>query len=176
MVLGDCAGGLILPSGFVHRYVTPEQGKGLTSLATQSSTTEVKTLLGDSGPVATAVKPAQVGMLHLIIVLTNEQGLPGGLPIQLMSTVNKHKRGCVWPGDALPSSQPPGPVRLLAHGGSPAPDLLTRFPLPALSSSRAVMGGAAPLIQLLGIFIYMPLPHALQSLPVGTRLSMRRVT
>ncbi|XP_060112170.1 arf-GAP domain and FG repeat-containing protein 2 [Heteronotia binoei] len=40
-------------------YVTPEQGKSLTSLATQSSTTEVKTLLGDSGPVATAVKAAQ---------------------------------------------------------------------------------------------------------------------
>ncbi|XP_048372926.1 arf-GAP domain and FG repeat-containing protein 2 isoform X2 [Sphaerodactylus townsendi] len=40
-------------------YVTPEPGKSLSSLAAQSSTSEAKTLLGDSGPVAAAIKPAQ---------------------------------------------------------------------------------------------------------------------
>ncbi|XP_054851132.1 arf-GAP domain and FG repeat-containing protein 2 [Eublepharis macularius] len=41
-------------------YIMPEQGKGVASLATQGSTAEVKTLLGDSGPLVTAAKPAQV--------------------------------------------------------------------------------------------------------------------
>ncbi|XP_062993388.1 arf-GAP domain and FG repeat-containing protein 2 [Elgaria multicarinata webbii] len=40
-------------------YISPEQAKGLASLSAQSSAAEVKTLLGDSGPVPTAVKPAQ---------------------------------------------------------------------------------------------------------------------
>ncbi|KAH0626037.1 hypothetical protein JD844_000736 [Phrynosoma platyrhinos] len=40
-------------------YVSPEQAKGLASLSSQSSTTEAKTLLGDSGPLSAAAKPAQ---------------------------------------------------------------------------------------------------------------------
>ncbi|XP_077169140.1 arf-GAP domain and FG repeat-containing protein 2 isoform X2 [Paroedura picta] len=40
-------------------YVTPEQGRGLTSLAAQNSTTEAKALLGDAGPGAAVGRPVQ---------------------------------------------------------------------------------------------------------------------
>ncbi|XP_053115478.1 arf-GAP domain and FG repeat-containing protein 2 isoform X2 [Hemicordylus capensis] len=40
-------------------YISPEQAKGLASLASQSSAAEVKTLLGDSGPLSAAAKPIQ---------------------------------------------------------------------------------------------------------------------
>ncbi|XP_042330001.1 arf-GAP domain and FG repeat-containing protein 2 isoform X2 [Sceloporus undulatus] len=40
-------------------YVSPEQAKSLPSLSSQSSTAEAKTLLGDSGPLSAAPKPAQ---------------------------------------------------------------------------------------------------------------------
>ncbi|XP_061446810.1 arf-GAP domain and FG repeat-containing protein 2 isoform X2 [Rhineura floridana] len=40
-------------------YLSPEQAKGLPSLTSQSSMTEVKTLLGDSGALPTAAKPSQ---------------------------------------------------------------------------------------------------------------------
>ncbi|CAI5791599.1 arf-GAP domain and FG repeat-containing protein 2 [Podarcis lilfordi] len=41
-------------------YISPEQAKNLPSLTSQSSTVEVKTLLGDSGAMPTAAKPSQI--------------------------------------------------------------------------------------------------------------------